>query len=488
LQQYYLEEQGKPRVTPEAIQEQYAKLVKSFVVEEEFGLSHILVETKDDAEKVLEKLEKGMSFTELQNIHSKDRNGLGRKASLGYFRESQLPAAESSTIKNTTVGSYVKVPVFIPNMGFSILFVDDKRKSAPAPLDKVKTRVRGILLTRLALQHVSELYKKYGVILYSPDGTELPTKSVDERLDELKAKKEQTNEGVPEDDKKNDELVRKLKDDTVLAKIGDKMTVTFTDIAAFIKENVNMFRSPGVREYDMLLAALEEYVSRIVVKWEVAKLGVAARPQIKAKVDEAKRSYVAHEMLMDLADKGITEDEIRTKYDQVVSGIDRSKPEIRIRVIPVSSADDGKKAINELKAGKDFDIVMEKYCSDQRFKDRKGDMGYLNEQQLTMLSSELSKAVLSAAKATILLTPVVVNGQMLVVRVEDKRQPEIPPYQQVKQTLRTRIVQEKMIKVTQDKYKEANGIAYDLAGNVIDLADERWAETMSRTAQGPAMG
>jgi parvulin-like peptidyl-prolyl isomerase len=372
-------------------------------------------------------------------------------------------------------------------MGFSILFVDDKRKSSPAPLDKVKTRVRGILLTRLALQHVSELYKKYGVIMYSPDGKELPTKTIDERLDELKAKKD-SGDGTSEEDKKNDELVRKLNEETVLAKIGDKVIVKFADIAAFIKENVNMFRAPGVREYDMLLAALEEYVSRIVVKWEVAKQGVAERPQIKSKVTEARKSYIAHEMLMNLADKGITEDELRTKYDQVVSGIDRSKPEIRIRVIPVTSADDGKKAISELKAGKDFDIVMEKYCSDQRFKDRKGDMGYLNEQQLTMLSSELSKAVLAAPTATILLSPMVVNGQMLVVRVEDKRQPEIPPYQQVKQTLRARVLQEKMIKVTQEKYKEANGIAYGLDGNVIDLADERWAESMSRVGQGQAMG
>lgn len=486
LQQYYLEEQGKPRVTPESIQEQYSKLVKSFVVEEEFGLSHILVETKEDAEKVLDKLEKGISFAELQNIHSKDRNGLGRKASLGYFRESQLPVAEASRIKSTPVGSFVKVPVFIPNMGFSILFVDDIRKSSPAPLEKVKTRVRGILLTRLALQHVAELYKKYDVVMYSPDGSVLPTKNIDERLDELKAKKERANDGATEEDRRNEELVRKLKDDTVLAKIGDKMTVKFADIAAFIKENVNMFRSPGTREYDMLLAALEEYVSRLVVKWEVAKLGVAERPQIKEKVTEAKRSYIAHGMLMDLAEKGITEDEVRTKYDQVVSGIDRSKPEIRIRVIPVVSADDGTKAVNELKAGKDFEIVMEKYCSDQRFKDRKGDMGYLNEQQLTMLSSELSKAVIAAPTATILLSPIVVNGQLLVVRVEDKRQPEIPPYQQVKQTLRTRIVQEKMIKVTQAKFKEANGIAYGLDGNVLDLADERWADTMGR--QGPGLG
>jgi peptidyl-prolyl cis-trans isomerase C len=486
LQQYYLEEQSRPMVTEEAIQEQYAKLVKSFVVEKEYGLSHILVDAREDALKILEDLARGMPFADLQNKHSKDRNGLGKPASLGFFRSSQLPPEQRAQIEATPTGSYVKVPVFIPNLGFSILYVDSIRNSSPAPLDKVKSRVRGILMTRLALQHVSELNQKYGVVLYSPDGTVLPVRSVDERLDELKAKKDRANDAPTEEDRRNDELLRKLNNDSVLAKIGDKVTVVFSDITAFVKENANMFRTPGAREYDMLLAALEEYVSRIVVKWAVAETKLAERPQIKTKVSEAKRSLIAQGLLTDLADKAVTEDDLRTKYDQYVSRIDRSKQEIRIRVIPVSSQSDGMTAINELKSGKDFDIVMEKYCSDQRFRDRKGDMGYLNENQLTMLSSDLCKAVVAAPTATILLKPIEVNGQLLVVRVEDKRQQEIPPYQQLKPQLRQRLIQEKMIKLTQDMYKEANGIAYGLDGNLIDLADERWVEMMGQSAQAPA--
>jgi peptidyl-prolyl cis-trans isomerase C len=484
IQQYYLDEHGKKLITQQAIEEQYSKLVASFVVEDEFCLRHILVKTKEEAAKILNELAAGASFDELQEKHSLDRKGLdgGRKGRLGAFRVSQLPEVEAPRIVSTKVGSFVPVPVHVPNTGYSVLLVEEKRPSTPAPLEKVRDRVKNILLKRFALQHVADLCKANGVKLFAPDGTVIPTKSVDERLEELKARRNASPDSMSEADRKNEALVKTLSNESVVAEFGDGTKVTFAQIAAFIRENIEMFRGNNSKEHEIFVTALEEYVSRAILRKAASESGIEKKAHIAAKIYDAVCSFIAHEQVIELADKTVTEDEIRNYYEHTVATVDRSKPECRVRVIPVSSADRGKEAINALKAGKDFDIVMEEFCSDQRFRDKKGDMGYLNEKQLTMLSAELCKAVMEAPTATIVLTPIEVNGQLLVIRVEDKRQPEIPPYSESKSSIRQRLVQERAIAVTQKLFLEAGGTAWGLDGQVIDIGDPAWAAELGRMA------
>ncbi|MDR1908235.1 MAG: peptidyl-prolyl cis-trans isomerase [Holosporales bacterium] len=472
-QQAYLDEKVKDKITPEAIKAQYDKLLKNFKVEDEYGLRHILVKTKEEALRIIEALKKGESFDTLQGKHSIDRKTLARQGFLGFFRASQLPQAEQDAITSTAVGGFVGVPVLVPQTGYSVLLVSEKRMSTPAPLDKVEDRIKSILSKRFALYHVANLCKERGVVFYAPDGSVVPVKEVDAKLEELRAKQQDPKKQSTAQEIKLEADINNLKETSVVAKIGDR-SVVFKELAAFIKDNAAMFK--GMPVSDVYNAASEEYVHRIVLKDAAAKSGIGARADVKEKQLEAIKAFLAREYLLDASGKSVTDAQVRDFYERSVARIDKNEMEYRLRVIPVESAEHGKKAIAKLKGGTSFEAVMEEFCADKRVQDQNGDLGYLKKDELTRLSSDLLEQVKKAPKATILLNTVDINGQLWVVRIEDKRPIHIPTFAESKEYLKQNIIQEQTVKVAQGLMVQAGCNAFGVDGKNVDFSSD---ETLS---------
>lgn len=480
LQQYYLDEESKKFITPASIKKQYEDLIKNFKVEDEVGLRHILVKTKEEALHIIDELKKDKSFDELQEKYSIDKKTLENKGFLGFFRKAQLPQNEAQEIIETPVNKFVAVPISVPKTGYSILFISEKRKSAPAPLEKVQEKIISILQKRYALQLIGDFYKTHNVVMFSPGGAILPYRDVDQRLADLKEKQKNKRQQPTADEIKNEQSINKLTDSFVVAKFGNGTEVKFSQISAFIKEKPTMFK--GLSPYEVYVYAVEEYLNRIFLKEAIKKQNIDQKQEIKKKIDKAKEALIGRRFLAYSAGKNMTESELRKSYENLISKIDRNEIEIRLRVIPVKSIEDGVKAINEVKAGKSFDTVMANHCIDPRFKENKGDMGYLNKNKLILLSSELYEAADKAPKATLLPKPIEVNGQILVVRIDDKRVKEIPSYQQSKDLIKRRLISERMIKVTLDMIQKNEVEAYGFNGNKIDLSEQALEKTLGNHA------
>lgn len=474
MQQYYLEEEGKKAITEDAIKEQYQDLIKDFKPEDEIGLRHILVKTEEEAGKILGKLAKNESFEELQKIHSIDRKTLAKQGFLGFFRKSQLPKDSTEAIIKTPVGQVVKKAIEVPKTGYSILMVTDIRQSKPAELEKVRDRIKNILVKKASLEKIEKLYQENKVVLFNPDGKERPYKTVNARLADLKNKQKQTEPS--QEEIKLENSVNQLKNTSIVARIGDKTQISFEQISNFIKEKPTLFQ--GMSQYETYTSATEEYINKILLAKEVQKNGIANIPEVKQKSEEASHSFLSQKYLTTAANKMITNERLQKSYDELIARFDKNEKEYSIRVIPVKSMDDGKNALDSLKKGKSFDSVMDTFCSDQRLKDHKGMMGYLTKDQLIRMSSELYDAVVKAPKATYVPKPIDVNGQMLVIRVEDKRQIELPKFQDVKHILKRRLVPECMIKVTLKMIESDAVKAYDFNGNPIDLSEKELEKTL----------
>jgi peptidyl-prolyl cis-trans isomerase C len=146
----------------------------------------------------------------------------------------------------------------------------------------------------------------------------------------------------------------------------------------------------------------------------------------------------------------------------------------------VASQEVGDKVVAAVKSGKKFDALLDEYCPDKTLKEKGGDLGYLKAEDMERLSSELKEAVSKAAKATVLQKPFLVNGQWIVVRLEDKRKAEPPTFAQIKPALKNRMVPEFMVAVTLELIQKDGVKATDFNGKPIDFS----AKELERSLAG----
>jgi peptidyl-prolyl cis-trans isomerase C len=139
------------------------------------------------------------------------------------------------------------------------------------------------------------------------------------------------------------------------------------------------------------------------------------------------RSKVLMEALLDQATKGaVTEEAMRKLYEESVSKL-TPEEEVRARHILVDSEDKAKEVIAKLKAGGDFAALAKEYSKDPGAAEG-GDLGYFTKDQM----------VAEFAEAAFKMKPGDISDRVKtqfgwhVIKLEDRRQKPVPPFEQVK--------------------------------------------------------
>jgi len=123
LQTYYNENIGQFETTPTKVQ-----------------ASHILVDTQEEAEQLLEEIKGGADFAKLAEEHSKDPGSAAQGGDLGFFgRGEMVPAFEESAF-SLEVGGLSGVVA--SDYGYHIIKVTDKQEGVVAPFEEKKEVVR----------------------------------------------------------------------------------------------------------------------------------------------------------------------------------------------------------------------------------------------------------------------------------------------------------------------------------------------------------
>ena len=107
---------------------------------------HILVESKEKARELFEKLAHGSDFAKLAKDFSKDPGSKDQGGELGFFGRGQMvPQFEEVAFKlqKGEVGE-----PFETQLGWHVIRVDDRRQSAAPPFEAVKDRVVAALIHR----------------------------------------------------------------------------------------------------------------------------------------------------------------------------------------------------------------------------------------------------------------------------------------------------------------------------------------------------
>jgi peptidyl-prolyl cis-trans isomerase C len=162
----YVEQAIVKEVTDADMQAAYKTLVvDQHKPEEQIHARHILVDTKEAAEKIIADLKAGKSFEELAT-QSKDPSGQNG-GDLGFFGKGQMVPPFETAAFALQPGQFTQEPVQ-SEFGWHVIKLEEKRLSEPPPFDQVKDELRNHVMRQKFEQVIGALRDKYPIEILDP--------------------------------------------------------------------------------------------------------------------------------------------------------------------------------------------------------------------------------------------------------------------------------------------------------------------------------
>jgi peptidyl-prolyl cis-trans isomerase C len=121
----------------------------------EYNARHILVKTREEAEKIIEELDKGADFAKLAKEKSTDTSA-SDGGSLGWFAGSQMVQPFADAVAGLQKGSYTKEPVQT-QFGWHVILLEDTRESTPPAFEDIKDRLKVLVANQQLQQHIQQV-------------------------------------------------------------------------------------------------------------------------------------------------------------------------------------------------------------------------------------------------------------------------------------------------------------------------------------------
>lgn len=107
---------------------------------EEYKARHILLESKEEAEQVIEQLNEDADFAELATEKSTDSSA-PNGGDLGWFTVDRMVKPFSDAVAGMELGTYTKEPVQ-SEFGWHVILVEEKRPATPPTFEEIKEQLR----------------------------------------------------------------------------------------------------------------------------------------------------------------------------------------------------------------------------------------------------------------------------------------------------------------------------------------------------------
>jgi peptidyl-prolyl cis-trans isomerase C len=129
---------------------QVAKLSKR-----EYKAKHILTKTREEAEKIIEKLNHGADFVKLSEAQSTAPSA-PQGGDLGWFSPTTMVPPFAKAVEKLKEGEYTKVPVKT-RFGWHVILLEDIRETQPPAYAEVKDRLKNILTSQALDSYINKL-------------------------------------------------------------------------------------------------------------------------------------------------------------------------------------------------------------------------------------------------------------------------------------------------------------------------------------------
>lgn len=189
----------------------------------------------------------------------------------------------------------------------------------------------------------------------------------------------------------------------------------------------------------------EEVILREIFMQEAEKRGIAATEEYKNQMELARQTIMIRAMFADQQAKNpVTEADMKAEYDKFKAA--NSGKEYRARHILVEKEDQAKAIVKSIKGGAKFEDIAKKQSKDPGSGANGGDLDWAAAGSYV---TEFSEAMVKLDKGQMTEEPVKSQFGWHIIRVDDIREAQLPPFEEVKPQLEQQMTQQKMAEFQQ---------------------------------------
>ncbi len=190
----------------------------------------------------------------------------------------------------------------------------------------------------------------------------------------------------------------------------------------------------------------EEVIAREIFIQEAQKQGLDATEDFKVQMELARQTILIRDLFTNYQkSNAVTDEEIKAEYDRFAAA--NGGKEYKARHILVEKEDDAKAIIAKLKKGGKFEDIAKKESKDPGSGAKGGDLDWAPPGNYV---AEFSQALTQLTKGKMTETPVKSQFGYHVIRLDDVRDAQLPPLDQVKPQVLQQLQQQKLAKYQND--------------------------------------
>ena len=216
----------------------------------------------------------------------------------------------------------------------------------------------------------------------------------------------------------------RLAKDVVVATVNDDQILSGQLLQAF--QNLpRQYRQRGLRAvYNDLL---EQLIENRLLTYHGRENKLSGDPEVKARVKEAEDQIIGRVYLNRLVTQTLTEEKLKARYEELAKNAP-TQEQVRARHILVSTEEKARKVMKMLRGGQAFEDVAKMHSTD-RTASRGGDLGFFRSGDMVKPFSDVAFSLKSGETSA---APVKTEFGWHVIKVEDRRQSSILPFERVR--------------------------------------------------------
>jgi len=177
-----------------------------------------------------------------------------------------------------------------------------------------------------------------------------------------------------------------------------------------------------------------------IISQEAERRGLATTAEYKVQMEQARQALLGQALREDFSKKNTVGDaEIQAEYDKFKS--QAGGTEYRARHILVEKEDEAKALIKQLNGGASFEELAKKNSKDPGSGANGGDLDFAAPGSYV---PEFSQAMVKLKKGELTQDPVKTQFGYHIIKLEDTRQAQFPPIDEVKPQIKQRLEQQKL--------------------------------------------
>jgi len=214
---------------------------------------------------------------------------------------------------------------------------------------------------------------------------------------------------------------------------------------------VEQLKKQGQQDTPQLRAQVkDQLIQREVFMQEVQKRGLAEKPDVKMQLELQRQNELIRALMRDeLARSPVTDAEVKAAYEEQKKAT--GSKEYKVRHILVESEAEAKDATAQLKKGAKWEDLAKK-SKDPGSAQRGGELDWAGAGAYV---KPFSDAMVKLDKGQMTETPVQSQFGWHVIKVDDIREAQFPPLEQVSPQIREALQQQKMAAFAEQLRKNA---------------------------------